>query len=62
MAFQNNTTMSDVTIQNPNLRVYENIFFGHSFSGSPKVTIKAPAAGSVQRMATRNKIPFKAIP
>ncbi len=62
MAFQNNTNMSDVTIQNPNMRIYENIFFGNSFSGSPKVTIKAPVGGSVQRIAARNKIPFKAIP
>jgi len=56
-AFENTPSMTDITILNGNARVFENAFY--DFQKRQKVTITAPAGGSVQGMAERNEIPFK---
>jgi hypothetical protein len=57
-AFGSTISLTDITIQNGNARVDENAF--HDFDKRQKVTITTPAGGAVQRMAARQKIPFRA--
>lgn len=56
-AFGSNVT-TELTILNGNARIDENAFYGSE--DRKNVTITAPAGGSVQRMAARRKLKFKA--